>query len=116
MGTYRKVVKKRLSRLNSTLRNLRRSIHMIGTIHKQSMEMQRRALIAQVIPGIDQNGISNISLNHGDWPHPIYANRGPLEGPIRIRPDPFNSEIIRHRRSQNGRRKNHGPSKPHLVV
>lgn len=80
------------------------------------MEMQRRALIAQIIPGIHQNGISNISLNPGDRPHPIYSNRGPLKRPIRIRPDPFNSEIVRHRRSQNGRCKNHGPSEPHLVV
>jgi hypothetical protein len=88
---------------------------MIRTIHKQSMEMQRRALIAQIIPRIHQNDISNVSLNPRNRPLPIYPNRRPLKRPIRIRPHPFDSEIIRHGRSQNGRCKTHSPSDSHCV-
>lgn len=113
--TYCEVIKERLARLNWTLRNLRRPIHMVGTIHKQTVKMQRRGLIPQIILRVHQNRITHSRFDPGNRPLSIDTNRRPLKGAIRIRSDPFNSEIIRNRSSQSRGHQKRSQSKVHVV-
>lgn len=62
--SYGKVVSKGRSRLNAALHNSTGTVHVIGAILEQSMEMQRRGLVAEAVVGVDDDAVANGNIDH----------------------------------------------------
>lgn len=58
-NTYGEVVGERTSRWDGTLRNPCRAIHLGGAILKESMEMERCALVSQLIVHVDDKPVAH---------------------------------------------------------
>jgi len=67
---------------------------MGGAIHKEPMEMQACALIAELVVDIDHNTVSYSSPDLRNRPLPVDTNGRTLKSTIRIRYNPGDIEII----------------------
>lgn len=73
-STYGEIVGERASRWDGTLRDPCRAIHLCGAILKETMEMERSALVSQLIVHVDDEPVAHCGFNHGDRPLAIDSN------------------------------------------
>lgn len=93
-ATHSEVVGELTTRSNTALRYLKWSIHVSGTIHVQSVEMQRGGLVAQLIVDVNNDLVTNRTCHHWQRPLVIDTNSWSHELSIRIRIDPGDVEVV----------------------
>lgn len=100
--TYCEVIRKRLPRGDWTLGDHYGSIHMIGTILVDAVEVQAGGLVPEGILYIDDNAIALGGYNGGDGPLPVDPYDRPCLETIWVGIDPGYIEIISYGLGQSG--------------
>lgn len=101
-AAYLEFVNERSSDGDRALGNANRSIHMGSAIMIQTVEMQTRRLVAQVVLDVDDKLIPNSRSDLGYRPLPVDADSWAREA-IRLSGHPSNVEVISHSLSERGR-------------
>ena len=91
---YHKVIGEPRARSNGTLGDLHWTIHMRGTVHEQSVEVQRCRLIPQGVEDVDNYSVTEGDLYSRDGPLAVDANDRPICFAIWICRNPTNVEVI----------------------
>lgn len=71
-----------------------RTIHLSGTILEDTVKMNARTLIAQLVINIDDHTIALGNIQQWQRPLPIDADGRAVEGSVRVGSDPSNVPII----------------------
>jgi hypothetical protein len=91
---YRKVVRKRAARKDTTLRNRNRPIHMRCPILVQAMEMQRRTLVTQRVLDVHDDSVTFGSDDGFNRPPAVYSHHRARLLSIWIRVRPGDVEVV----------------------
>ena len=73
-------------------------------LHEETMEMQGRGLVAQLVIDVHDDAVANVHDHRRQRPCPIDANDGPHEGAVRVGEYPGHIEVICDRRRLDGSR------------
>lgn len=99
MQAYREIVCERLSDTNRALSGTNYTVHLCSPILVEAMEVQACCSIAKVVLQIDDDAISHVGDNPGNWPLAIYTHYRAWLQTIRVGCDPGDIEIVRERGS-----------------
>ena len=92
---HREIVSKRASGLDRTLGNTRNTVHIRSTILVETVEVETRAFIAELVDYIDHNAVSHSRSDVRYRPLPVNSYDGSIEKAIRVSGDPCDVEIVR---------------------
>ena len=93
--THREIVCKRTSGLDRTLGHTCNTVHIRSTILVETVEVQTRAFIAELIDNIDHNAVSHSRSDVRYRPLPVDSYDRSIEKPIGVSSDPCDVEIVR---------------------
>ena len=91
---HREIVSKRASGLDRTLGHTRNTVHVGSTILVETVEVQTRAFIAELVNYIDHNAVSHSRSDVRYRPLPVDSNYRSIEKAIRVSGDPCDVEIV----------------------
>lgn len=92
---YLKVICELGARRNRALRYARWTVHVVGAIHEQAMEMQRGRLVTKLVVDVNNNSVAEVHVDCWDRPFAIDTNDGAFKGTIRVCSNPANVEVVR---------------------
>ena len=92
---HREIVCKRTSGLNRTLGRTCNTVHVRSTILVETVEVQTRAFIAELVDNIDHNAVSHSRSDVRYRPLPVDSYDRSIEKAIRVSSDPCDVEIVR---------------------
>lgn len=93
--TYREVVCERSSWLNGTLAHAGNTIHFCRPILVNTVEMQTRGLVAELVEYIDHNAVSDSCSDVWYRPLAIDSDERSVEKAIRVGGNPSDVKVIR---------------------
>lgn len=95
---YGEVVGEFRAGLNRALSNLGGTVHVVGPVHEEAVEVESGALVAELILDIDDELVANSGSHNRQWPLAVDANGWSLEQSIWVGSNPGDVEVVGHGR------------------